>query len=147
MTSHNLRANAMRHRLTAIVGLSFVLLSACTERPVTGTEAVREGQQIYLKECSACHGARGEGAGAASLDLGYVPPNLTGLKQRNDGYFPREFVSRFIMGRLEKDDPSSPMPDFSTVGLHHVYPNGGADGEVLETDFANLLDYLEAIQE
>jgi hypothetical protein len=79
--------------------------------------------------------------------VGAVPPDLTGLKQRNDGYFPREFVRRFIMGRLEKDDPASPMPDFSMVGLRHVYPNGGADGEVLETDFANLLDYLEAIQE
>jgi len=79
--------------------------------------------------------------------MGVVAPDLTGIKQRNGGYFPREFVSRFIMGRLEKEDPFSAMPDFSTVGLRHVYPNGGADGEVLETDFANLLDYLEAIQE
>ena len=122
----------MRHRLTAIAGLSCVLLSACTEGPVGDSDAVRAGQRIYAKECAACHGTGGEGAG---------------LKQRNDGYFPREFVRRFIMGRLEKDDPASPMPDFSTVGLRHVYPEGGADGEVLETDFANLLDYLEAIQE
>ncbi|WP_339770165.1 c-type cytochrome [uncultured Pseudosulfitobacter sp.] len=137
----------MRHRLTAIAGLSCVLLSACTEGPVGDSDAVRAGQRIYAKECAACHGTGGEGAGSASLALGTIPPDLTGLKQRNDGYFPREFVRRFIMGRLEKDDPASPMPDFSTVGLRHVYPEGGADGEVLETDFANLLDYLEAIQE
>ncbi|KEJ97798.1 Cytochrome C oxidase, cbb3-type, subunit III [Pseudosulfitobacter pseudonitzschiae] len=137
----------MRHRLTAIAGLSCVLLSACTEGQIGHSDAVRAGQRIYAKECAACHGAHGEGAGSAALALGTIPPDLTGLKQRNDGYFPREFVRRFIMGRLEKDDPASPMPDFSTVGLRHVYPDGGADGEVLETDFANLLDYLEAIQE
>ena len=137
----------MQLRLAAIASLSCALLSACTEGSIAEPDNVREGQRVYAKECAACHGARGEGAGPASLDLDVVPPDLTGLKQRNDGYFPREFVRRFVMGRLEKDDPASPMPDFSSVGLRHVYPDGGADGEVLETDFANLLDYLEAIQE
>lgn len=136
----------MHLKLTALVGVSCALISACSDGPVEGADTVREGQRVYAKECAACHGVRGEGAGPASLHLDVVPPDLAGLKQRNDGYFPREFVSRFVMGRLEKDDPSSPMPDFSAVGLRHVYPNGGADGEVLETDFANLLDYLEAIQ-
>lgn len=137
----------MQFRLAAIASLSCALLSACTEGSIAERDNVREGQRVYAKECAACHGARGEGAGPASLGLDVVPPDLTGLKQRNDGYFPREFVRRFVMGRLEKDDPTSPMPDFSSVGLRHVYPDGGADGEVLETDFANLLDYLEAIQE
>ncbi|UOA33640.1 hypothetical protein DSM110093_03475 (plasmid) [Sulfitobacter sp. DSM 110093] len=136
----------MHLRLAIISVLSCALLSACTERFVADPDAVREGQRIYLQECAACHGALGGGAGPASLGLSTIPPDLAGLKQRNGGYFPREFVGRFIMGRLEKDDPFSPMPDFSAVGLRHVYPNGGADGEVLETDFANLLDYLEAIQ-
>ena len=124
----------MRFRFIALVGLSGALLSACSDGPAEDADRVREGQRVYVKEC------------AASLRLDVVPPDLAGLKQRNDGYFPREFVSRFVMGQLEKDDPGSPMPDFSAVGLRHVYPNGGADGEVLETDFANLLDYLEAIQ-
>jgi hypothetical protein len=74
------------------------------------------------------------------------PPNLSELALRNDGVFPREFVSRFVMGTLEKDDPDAAMPEFATVGLRHVYPDGGADGEVLEGDFADLLDYLETIQ-
>ena len=38
------------------------------------------------------------------------------------------------------------MPEFARTGLRHVYPDGGADGEVLEADFEDLLDYLEAIQ-
>lgn len=124
-----------------------LMLAACSETSSASPEAVQRGAVIYAKECAACHGPRGGGYGAEAYGLGVAPPDLTGLEQRNDGYFPREFVRRFVMGQLERDDPASPMPDFSQVGLRHVYPEGGADGEVLETDFSDLLDYLEAIQE
>ena len=123
------------------------MLSGCTQALGDDSETIKRGQLVYAKECSQCHGTRGQGGGLASLGLGVVPPDLTDLKQRNDGQFPREFVRRFVMGLLEKDDPDSPMPEFASVGLQHVYPKGGADGEVLETDFEALLDYLEAIQE
>lgn len=123
------------------------LLSACNEASTDARNAVKRGQFIYAKECSQCHGAEGKGAGSASLGLGVAAPDLTGLYQRNDNFFPREFVRRFVMGLLEKDDPDAAMPEFANVGLRHVYPNGGADGEVLEADFESLLDYLEAIQE
>ena len=121
-------------------------LAACTTTPNGQSAEVTRGQLIYAKECSQCHGASGEGGGDASLELAITPPNLTGLAQRNDGVFPREYVRRFVMGLLDKDDPSGAMPEFAKVGLRHVYPNGGADGEVLEADFEDLLDYLEAIQ-
>ena len=124
-----------------------VMLSGCTQASGDDSETIKRGQLVYAKECSQCHGTRGQGGGLASLGLGVVPPDLTDLKQRNDGQFPREFVRRFVMGLLEKDDPDSPMPEFASVGLQHVYPKGGADGEVLETDFEAMLDYLEAIQE
>ncbi|WP_232222855.1 c-type cytochrome [Sulfitobacter guttiformis] len=108
--------------------------------------SVQRGQLVYAKECSQCHGPAGQGAGAAYSGTGVTPPNLTGLSQRNDGSFPKEFVRRFVMGLLEKDDPNSAMPEFAKTGLRHVYPNGGADGEVLEADFEDLLLYLESVQ-
>lgn len=122
------------------------VLAACTMMPFGQSAGVKRGQLIYAKECSQCHGPAGEG-GVVSLGLAVTPPNLTALAQRNDGEFPREFIRRFVMGLLEKDDPSGAMPGFAKVGLRHVYPNGGADGEVLEGDFEDMLDYLEAIQE
>ncbi|MBR2655586.1 MAG: c-type cytochrome [Loktanella sp.] len=136
----------MRLHLQAIFSLSCAFLSACVEKTDAESDAVQKGEIIYAKECSVCHGQRGEGAGAAALGLAVVPPDLATLKQRNDGCFPQEFVIQFIMGRHEQDATATPMPDFSMVGLRHVYPDGGADGEVLETDFVNLLTYLEAIQ-
>ncbi|MGB7244115.1 MAG: c-type cytochrome [Sulfitobacter sp.] len=129
----------MQFRSVIEISICAALLSACTAATTDARDAVTQGQIVYAKECSQCHGAHGEGAGSA--------PDLIGLRQRNDGYFPREFVRRFVMGLLEKEDPNSTMPDFASVGLRHVYPNGGADGNVLEADFENLLDYLAAIQD
>ena len=128
------------------LGISVVGLTACTPASTHDYSGAKRGQVIYTKECAQCHGAQGMGAGAASLGLGAPPPDLAGLSARNDGVVPREFVRRFVMGTLEKEDPDAAMPEFATVGLRHVYPDGGADGEVLEADFEDLLTYLETIQ-
>lgn len=136
--------------MTTRIHLSFLaglfVLSACAAAFAPPTEAVKRGQLIYNKECAQCHGPAGAGAGPASLGLGGPAPQINTLKQDNDGYFPREFVRRFVMGLLETEDPNAAMPDFATQGLRHVYPEGGADGEVLETDFEALLDYLASVQ-
>jgi mono/diheme cytochrome c family protein len=136
----------MSHRHLVALGLCAGLLSACAPVPLETSASINRGQGIYAKECAQCHGLSGEGGGPASLGLGVPPPNLAELSQRNDGSFPREFVRRFVMGFLEKDDPDAAMPEFAIVGLRHVYPNGGADGEVLEADFEDLLNYLASIQ-
>lgn len=142
----------MQIRTFFIGGIGALLLSACqqstSDTANTATrDAVSRGQGIYTKECAQCHGAAGEGGGPASLGIGVVPPDLVGLSSRNGGTFPRDFVRQYVLGLTEENDSAGPMPDFARVGLRHVYPKGGADGEVLETDFENLLDYLEAIQE
>lgn len=136
----------MQLRPLISIGVCAIVLSACAQGSYDQRKAVQRGKAIYEKECAQCHGGAGEGAGPASLGIGVAPPDLTQLSIRNDGTFPREFVRRFVMGLVEKEDPDAAMPEFSKVGLRHVYPDGGADGEVLEADFADLLDYLEAIQ-
>lgn len=137
----------MQIKTLILAGIGAIALTACSQIGLKSQDGAKRGQVIYAKECSQCHGTKGEGGGPASLGLGVVPPALVGLSAQNDGPFPREFVRRFVMGVLEKDDPSAAMPEFASVGLQHVYPDGGADGEVLEADFEDLLDYLEAIQE
>lgn len=126
--------------------LCTALLTGCNEVWMDNSAAVKRGQDVYMKECSQCHGATGAGAGDASLGLGETPPDLTVLGQRNGGTFPREYVRGFVLGLNNPDDPDAAMPEFATTGLRHVYPDGGADGEVLEATFEDMLDYLEAIQ-
>ena len=136
----------MQISLPVLLGLSGMFVSACGELPTSDQATLERGAFVYSKECAQCHGADGRGGGPESLGIGVVPPDLTRLSLANDGEFPREFVRRFVMGLLEKDTLDPTMPEFATAGLAHVYPDGGADGEVLEADFADLLDYLSSIQ-
>ena len=136
----------MQQRSLILICAAAALLSACTAASLDMHKSLKRGEVVYTKECAQCHGPAGQGGGPASLGLGLAPPSLTELTQRNDGAFPREFVRRYVMGSLEKEDTTSPMPEFATEGLRHVYPNGGADGEVLEADFEALLHYLNSIQ-
>ena len=125
---------------------SAFLMTACLAIVPAASGDTKRGKVVYSKECAQCHGPAGEGGGSASLGLGGPAPEINTLRQRNDGYFPREFVRRFVLGLLEKEDPEAAMPDFASQGLRHVYPDGGADGEVLEADFEAMLDYLASIQ-
>ena len=122
-------------------------LSACSISGLSSGDGVTRGRAVYEKECASCHGSDGQGAGAESLGLGVLPPALSQLSVRNDGSFPHEFVRRFIMGQLESDVVNKTMPDFSKISLRHVYPSAGADGEILEGAFTDLLSYLESIQD
>lgn len=136
----------MHIRTSVIAGIGAVMLTACTQSPMSPDNTVARGQVVYTKECAQCHGTAGKGGGPASLGIAVVPPDLVGLSMRNGGAFPRDFVRQYVLGLTEENDLAGPMPDFARVGLRHVYPKGGADGEVLETDFEGMLDYLETIQ-
>ncbi|MCX7566304.1 cytochrome c [Sulfitobacter sp. F26169L] len=122
------------------------LLGACVAGLMPQNASVQRGKVIYAKECSHCHSPTGDGAGAASLGLGVAPPDVTGLTARNDGVFPREFVHRFVLGTLEKEDPDAAMPEFGKVGLQHASADGTPAGEVSTADMIALLDYVETIQ-
>ncbi|MEO9824618.1 MAG: cytochrome c [Paracoccaceae bacterium] len=137
----------MHIKTFVIASFGAIALTACAPAGTETQDSAKRGKTIYAAECSQCHGRAGKGGGPASLGLGVVPPDLVGLSARNGGTFPRAFVRQYVLGLTEENDLAGPMPDFARVGLSHVYPKGGADGEVLETDFEGLLDYLEAIQE
>lgn len=136
----------MQTSLPVLLGVCGILMTACTQLPTGQQQTTKRGAFIFANECAQCHGEDAKGGGPESLGLGVVPPDLTLLSVGNDGAFPREFVRRFVMGLLKNDAIDPTMPEFATVGLAHVYPDGGADGEILEADFADLLDYLESIQ-
>jgi mono/diheme cytochrome c family protein len=136
----------MQTGLPIMLGLSGILVSACAELPTGHQQTLKRGAFVYSKECAQCHGVDARGGGPESLGIGVIPPDLTILSLANGGAFPREFVRRFVMGLLENDALDPTMPEFATVGLAHVYPDGGAYGEILAGDFGDLLAYLESIQ-
>jgi len=70
---------------STLVAIAAVLLGACSGgsaavvdpgRPDTAPD-VAEGRRVFLATCAGCHGARGDGAGAAADGLFPPPRNLT----------------------------------------------------------------------
>lgn len=58
-----------------------------------------DGAELYALNCSNCHGIHGEGDGAVTPSLSVVLLDLRYLSERNDGEFPRTFVTQIIDGR------------------------------------------------
>ena len=61
--------------------------------------ALAAGQHRFERDCGICHGLDGRGAGAFTEILNVVPPDLTVLARRNNGYFPFSLVYNTIDGR------------------------------------------------
>jgi len=100
-----------------LVGVVILGASGCAIEDAAGrTDAVR-GKQLYQENCAACHGARGEGAGEASLGLGAPPPGLTQLSAMNGGVFPRDFVLATIDGLERHDIEDAAMPEFGAGNM------------------------------
>jgi hypothetical protein len=58
-----------------------------------------DGVSLYMNNCANCHGVYGEGDGIVAPALPLVLKDLRYLSARNDGCFPREFVTEIIDGR------------------------------------------------
>lgn len=60
------------------------------------------GAALYQTHCSNCHGPYGGGDGPLAGSLGNAPLDLRDLSARNDGVFPRAFVTEIIDGRASR---------------------------------------------
>jgi mono/diheme cytochrome c family protein len=77
----------------AFIASSAVLLAVQLRAPI------HDGAELYLANCSACHGVYGEGDGPVSQDLSVALQDLRYIAQRNGGVFPREIVTAIVDGR------------------------------------------------
>jgi mono/diheme cytochrome c family protein len=78
-------------RFLATAGILAISLAGMTfYNPATAPAAEEEhpGKPLYLKYCSSCHGAGGQGDGVVSGFLTPKPTDLTQLAKKNGGKFP-----------------------------------------------------------
>jgi cytochrome c oxidase cbb3-type subunit 2 len=82
-------------------------------RPVT-EEEVRLGRTVYLRECAACHGDRGDGDSPAAAFLDIKPRNFTKqvfkLRTTPTGQPP---TTEDLLKTVERGIPGTSMPAFS----------------------------------
>ena len=75
-----------------------------------------QGQALYLKYCSSCHGKDGRGDGPVSPYLKVKLPDLTLLRKNNRGIFPLSRVMSSIDGsRVVRAHGEPAMPVWGEV--------------------------------
>lgn len=100
--------------LAAIVLLAAASAQA-TPRPLTAADA-DAGKPLYLAECSACHGERGDGAGPAAAFLDPRPRNFTrGLFKLRTTPSGQPPATADVLRTIERGMPGSSMPSFSAL--------------------------------
>ncbi len=72
--------------------VSFAICTAVTTALGACTSEVETGRASYGDLCAGCHGDSGRGNGPAAAGLAVHPADLTGLKARNGGDFPRKEI-------------------------------------------------------
>lgn len=70
--------------------------------PSAQYSAQYSGSDLYMLNCSNCHGVYGEGDGAVTPDLSVVLLDLRYLSARSDGIFPADFVREIVDGRITR---------------------------------------------
>jgi len=111
--------------------------------PIEMTSAA-SGSEMFKAYCAPCHGKDGKGAGPAATALKIPPINLAQLSKRNNGKFPADHVATILRnGSTTGAHGSSDMPIWGPL-FSQV---SGRDTGVVEMRIANLIHYLESIQE
>jgi Cytochrome C oxidase, cbb3-type, subunit III len=82
------------------LSLALAVLSLALPASVIAGEA-GQGQQLYDKYCSSCHGKDGRGNGSVSSYLKINVPDLSLLKRNNKGIYPLAKVMTSIDGSRE----------------------------------------------
>ena len=112
------------------------------KEPIGMTSAV-SGSEMFNSYCAPCHGKDAKGNGPAATELKNPPANLTQLAKKNNGKFPADHVASVLRSGVAGAHGSSDMPVwgplFSAVS--------GRDDSIVQMRIANLIRYLESLQE
>ncbi len=105
---------AWQARTASLVFL--VALSAVESRAGSPMSQSAWGGELFAAHCASCHGADGTGNGPGAKGLKTKPSDLTRIRARNGGNFPRLEVVRFIDGERPVSAHASPeMPKWGRV--------------------------------
>ena len=126
-----------------LMGVCLVSESAVAESDINSV--FETGRQRFEQNCGICHGLDGKGMGAFSELLKVVPPDLTTLSKRNNGYFPFTDIYNAIDGRnIPLSHGSEGMPIWGDR-----YKQSVTDGSetLVRGRILELILYLQWLQE
>jgi len=132
----------------ALLVATAMLVSANTAAEQMNATPVTQysGSDLYMLNCSNCHGTYGEGDGAVTPDLSVVLLDLRYLSARSDGRFPEIFVREIVDGRTTR---AAHGPQGMPIWGAEFARSEGLDDAAAERVNAKidaLVIYLESIQ-
>lgn len=130
---------------SCVAGMLLVATAAANaqaERPAP--QAAPNGPVLYRTHCASCHGLSARGDGPLAELLRRQPSNLTEIRRRHRGAFPRDLVARIIDGREHVAGHGG--PEMPVWGDRFKYSGAGADDAVIKQRILALVEYLESIQ-
>lgn len=126
----------------AISVIALLALAACAApEPPTG-------KQLFADNCTACHGADGQGDGWVAAGLARKPADLSRIAARNGGVFPLARVMSDIDGFHRRAPEGSVMPEWGVLfsgPMTQVDLGDGVMTPVPEPLLA-IAEYLRSIQ-
>jgi mono/diheme cytochrome c family protein len=143
------------NRILQLFALGAVTLGVCAaagygqsqtpevKKEPIGMTSPASGSEMFNSYCAPCHGKDAKGNGPAATALKNPPANLTQLAKKNGGKFPADHVATVLRSGVAGAHGSTDMPIwgplFSTVS--------GKDSSIVQMRIANLIHYLETLQE
>ncbi len=111
------------------------------------------GENEYMSNCAACHGADAKGSGPVAAVLSIKPSDLTKISKKFNGQFPNEHIYKVIDGR-EMINPhgDTDMPVWGHRYMAMAYKKAGEVPHELDAQalafgrITSLVGYLESIQ-
>jgi len=138
----------MSQRKTAVTLMLVILVSlgaaAQTIKKVPARyTSPASGQDMYMNQCAACHGADAKGDGPAATALKTPPTDLTQLAKNNNGKYPANHVYSSIVGDLNV--PAHGTAEMPIWGNVYRSMSRGHEAE-LQQRVSNLTHYIESLQ-
>jgi mono/diheme cytochrome c family protein len=146
------------NRRTTLIGLMTITLvaslapsgaltgAAQTTGPRTPSLVIpsMSGQDLFNFYCTSCHGREGKGNGPVAAALKIPPADLTLIRRRNGGTFPKERLVSFIAGggtMLSGAHGSNEMPVWGPI-----FVSLDPSDRLAVIRIENVVQYLESIQ-
>ena len=131
----------------ALILALFTASAAAAQDLAQGDAA--EGRELFATYCAACHGVEARGDGPMVPVLTMLPPDLTGLSQRNGGVFPVTKAVFQIDGRDPLLAHGADMPLFGEFFQGFDRAIRAETGQPILTSqpIVDLVAWLQEIQE
>ena len=112
--------------------------------------SVELGRNDFMNYCATCHGVEGKGNGTVAEFLTIPAADLTQLRKKNAGTFPRERVTEVIDGRIEvKVHGLRDMPVWGEWFKQEAATSGApkvTQEDIVGARIRALVGYIETIQ-